>query len=292
MRQYHHRPATHADVPAIHTLVAACETALHGHPETDADAIAADFARTGLNMDTDTRLVFAHDGTLAARAWVHRRCEIDVHPHHRGQGLGTTLLDWAETRARETGAQQLTQILADNDHEAGELVRSHAYQGKVTSWLLQTTHSDPAQPPAGITVRPYHPGDAHTVHELLENAFDEWQQRRKPFEEWARHTIERATFAPAMSPIALHGNHIIGAAIALDDPASPDGYLDRLAVHPTHRRQGVARHLLQWSFHAFARHGKPTTTLWTHSDTGALSLYESIGMTVRRSATVYQKDLT
>jgi N-acetylglutamate synthase-like GNAT family acetyltransferase len=35
MRQYHQRAATHADIPAIHTLVAACETTLHGHPETE-----------------------------------------------------------------------------------------------------------------------------------------------------------------------------------------------------------------------------------------------------------------
>jgi len=292
MRQYHHRPATHTDIAAIHALVAACETALHGHPETDPDAIAAEFARTGLHMPTDTRLVHHHDGTLAARAWVNRRSVIDVHPRHRGQGLGTALSEWAETRAREAGASQITQTIADIDTAAAQLLRAHGYQGKVTSWLLQTTHSDHAPPPPGINLRPYQPGDAHTVHQLLEDAFDEWQQRRKPYEEWARHTIERTTFAPAMSPIALHGNHIIGAIIALDYPASPDGYIDRLAVHSGHRGQGIARHLLHHTFDTFRRHGKPVTTLWTHSDTGALTLYQHLGMTVRRSSTVYHKDLT
>ncbi|HZM84717.1 MAG TPA: GNAT family N-acetyltransferase [Candidatus Limnocylindrales bacterium] len=292
MRQYHHRPATDADVPAIHALVTACETALHGHPETDADAIAADFARTGLRMETDTRLIHHDDGTLAARAWVNRRSEIDVHPDHHRQGLGTALLDWAETRARETGAEQITQTIADNNTAAVELVRAHGYQGKVTSWLLEITYSDHAPPLSGLTTRPYQPGDAHAVHRLLEDAFDEWQQRRKTYEEWVRHTVERTTFAPAMSPIALHGNRIVGAAIALDDPASPEGYIDRLAVHPDHRHQGIARHLLQRSFETFRRHGKPSTTLWTHSDTGALTLYQSIGMTVRRSSTVYRKDLS
>jgi mycothiol synthase len=292
MRQYHHRPATHADLPAIHHLVTACETHLHGRPNTDPDAIAADFARTGLHLDTDTRLIHHHDGTLAARAWVNRRCEIDVHPHHRRQGLGTALLHWAENRARETGTPHLTQTIADNDHEATALLKAHAYHPNVTSWLLQTTHSDQAPPPPGITVRPYHPADAHTIHQLLEDAFDEWQQRRKPYPEWARQTIQRTTFAPAMSPVALHGRHIIAAVIALDDPHNPDGYIDRLAVHPDHRGNGIARHLLHTSFETFRRHGKPTTTLWTHSDTGALGLYHGIGMTVRRSSTVLHKDLT
>jgi mycothiol synthase len=243
-------------------------------------------------MHTDTRLIHHHGGTLAARAWIHRRAEIDVHPGHHGQGLGTALLQWAETRARETGTPQITQTLADNDHEAVALLKAHAYQGKVTSWLLEISHGDPAPPRPGITVRDYRPGDAHAVHELLENAFDEWQQRRKPYAEWSRQTIERATFAPAMSPIARHGNDIIGAVIALDDPRNPDGYIDRLAVHPAYRGQGIARHLLHRAFDAFARHGKPTTTLWTHSDTGALTLYQNIGMTVRRGSTVYQKDIT
>ena len=293
MHQYHHRPATHADIPAIHALVAACETALHGHPETDPDAIAADFARTGLRMETDTRLIHDENGILAARAWVNRRSEIDVHPDHRGRGLGTALLAWAETRARETGAKQITQTLADSDQAAVELLTAHGYQGKVTSWLLENTaEAGNPPPPPGITLRPYQPGDAHTLHQLLEDAFDEWQQRRKPYEEWARHTIERTTFAPAMSPVALHHNRIVGAVIALDDPQSPDGYVDRIAVHADRRHQGIARHLLLHTFEAFRRHGKPATTLWTHSDTGALTLYQHIGMTVRRSSTVYRKELT
>lgn len=291
MRQYHHRPATHDDIPAIQTLVAACETALHGHAETDPDAIAADFARTGLQMTTDTRLIH-HDGTLAARAWVNRRSEIDVHPAHRGRGLGTALLRWAETRARETGATEITQTIPDNDTAAGKLLRAHRYHGKVNSWLLQTTRSNHPPPPERITLRAYQPQDAPALHQLLEDAFDEWQQRRKTYEEWARHTIERATFAPAMSPIALHGKQIAGAVIAFDDPASPDGYIDRLAVHRDHRGQGIARHLLNYAFETFRHHGKPTTTLWTHSDTGALTLYQHLDMTVRRSSTVHHKDLT
>jgi hypothetical protein len=32
-------------------------------------------------------------------------------------------------------------------------------------------------------------------------------------------------------------------------------------------------------------------TLWTHSGTGALAMYERLGMTVRRSTTVYRTQL-
>lgn len=39
--------------------------------------------------------------------------------------------------------------------------------------------------------------------------------------------------------------------------------------------------MLQHTFRTFYQQGKRTSTLWTHSDTGALSFYERIGMTVR-----------
>lgn len=50
--------------------------------------------------------------------------------------------------------------------------------------------------------------------------------------------------------------------------------------------------LLRHAFRDFYRQGRRTCTLWTHSETGALSLYERVGMTVRCSSTVYSKALT
>jgi hypothetical protein len=106
----------------------------------------------------------------------------------------------------------------------------------VTAWRLEIAMpTEPAvpEPPAGITVRSFQPGDEGAAYQLTEDAFDEWQERRKSYQEWARLTVERATFAPSLR----------------------------------------------------------TCTLWTHSDTGALSLYERLGMTVRHSSTVYRKAL-
>ncbi|HEX6686653.1 MAG TPA: GNAT family N-acetyltransferase [Candidatus Limnocylindrales bacterium] len=290
---YHTRPATTADLPAIHQLIAACETRLHGRPQTDPDAVAAHLARPGLDPTTDTRVVHDEDGTLVAHAWVDRRCEIHVHPEHHGQRLGTQLLHWAETRARQTGIPRITQTIPDTDTGATKLLAAHGYQPLVTSWLLETTTREPVTPPPpGITIRAFQAADAPEAHLVTEDAFDEWQQRRKDFPEWARNTVRRTTFAPAMSPVAhTRGGQLIGVLIALDDPRNPYGYIESLAVHRDHRNHGIARHLLRYAFDAFARNGKPTTTLWTHSETGALTLYQRVGMTVRRSSTVHAKEL-
>ena len=43
------------------------------------------------------------------------------------------------------------------------------------------------------------------------------------------------------------------------------------------------------AFRAAYRRGRRSCALWTHSQTGALSLYERVGMAVRRSSTVYRR---
>ncbi|MEH0548997.1 GNAT family N-acetyltransferase [Streptomyces sp. B21-105] len=297
---YRSRPATMTDVEAIHRLVAACEHRLHGRAMTDADGIAADLGQPGLDLASGTVLVHDHGGRPAGWGWVRgRRSTVDVHPDHRGRELGGSLLAWVEAGARSMGGDRLAQTVPDGDRAAVALLRSRGYSPLVTEWLLEIALPDEPvapEPPEGIVVRPFRPGDGRAVHQLAEDAFDEWQQRRQSYEEWARHTVERATFEPAASPIAFAGDQMVGAVLSLNGPGkdegNSEGYVERVAVRRDHRNRGIARMLLREAFRAFHAHGMRTCTLWTHSDTGALSLYERIGMTVRRSSTVYSKTLT
>ncbi|MFF1906251.1 GNAT family N-acetyltransferase [Kitasatospora sp. NPDC058218] len=298
--RYRSRAATPADAPAIHRLVTACERDLLGdawiRAENAADGVAADLALPDLDPVRDTLLVQDAAGAVVGRAWVHggRRSKVDVHPAHRGEGLGGALLDWAEARARQLGSERLSQTLLDGDRAAVALLRTRGYGAFVTQWLLE--YPLPAEPvvpapPAGITVRPFRPGDERAAYLLTEDAFDEWQVRRKPYEEWARHTVERAAFAPALSPLAFADGQLVGAVLSLDVPESGEGYVERVAVRRDHRNRGIARALLLEAFRDFQRHGRRACTLWTHSETGALALYERVGMTIRSSSTVYGKPL-
>ncbi|GAA0664735.1 GNAT family N-acetyltransferase [Kitasatospora atroaurantiaca] len=294
---YRNRSATTVDAQEIHRLVAACERELHGRVDTDPGAIVADLAMPGLDLAVDTLLVHDSAGELVARAWVKggRRAEIDVHPGHRGRGLGRWLLDWAELRACQSGSERLAQTVSDEDRAAIDLLRSHGYGPFVTQWLLaiaMPTEPTVPEPPAGITVRPFRPGDERAAYRLTEDAFDEWQKRRKSYDEWARHTVERATFAPAASPAAFAGDHMVGAVLSVRTPGTDEGYIERVAVRHDHRNRGIAGTLLQYAYRSFHQQGQRTCTLWTHSETGALPFYERLGMTVRRSSTVYGKPLT
>ncbi|MFD5231110.1 GNAT family N-acetyltransferase [Streptomyces qaidamensis] len=119
---YRARPATADDIGAIHRLVAACECELYRRVQSDLGSIAAVLARPGLIPQLDTLLIHDQAGQLAARAWVNRRSEVDVHPQHRGRGLGTLLLNWAEARARQAGSEPIIQIVPDNDTDAVTLL--------------------------------------------------------------------------------------------------------------------------------------------------------------------------
>ncbi|MFD5815715.1 GNAT family N-acetyltransferase [Streptomyces sp. NPDC127038] len=292
---YRSRPATAADVTAVHRLVAACEYELHGRVSTGPDRVAADLAPPGPDTKSDTLLVHDSTGELAAWGRVKgRRSTVHVHPRHTGRRLGSWLLAWAEERARWQGSDRLAQTVADNHHAAIALLGARGYSPLVTEWLLGiATPAEPEvpEPPAGIIVRSFRAGDARAAYRLTEDAFDEWQQRRKTYAEWAEYTVRRATFEPAASPVAFRGDEMVGAVLSLDLPDEGEGHIERVAVRRDQRNRGLARMLLREAFRAFHEQGKQGCTLWTHSDTGALALYERIGMTVRRSSTVYSRKL-
>ncbi|BCJ30389.1 GNAT family N-acetyltransferase [Actinocatenispora sera] len=290
---YRMRPATPADVADIHRLVSACERALLGSAETDRDTIAAELARPRLTPATDTALVYDPAGELAAWAWVDRRSVVDVHPDHRGRGIGGALLDWIDTRAGELGTARVVQTVEESDEAAVALLRSRGYEPMVRSWLLgiELPAAAPAQPPAGITVRTFAPGDERDAHRVSEDAFDEWQERRRDYDEWALTTVARASFAPDCSPLAFAGDELVGVVIATDEPGRDEGYVERVAVRADQRGRGIARLLLATAFDRFHRLGRRGVTLWTHSDTGALDVYLKVGMSVRRTATVFARQL-
>jgi mycothiol synthase len=288
---YTARPATTADVPAIHALVSAVERDIVGVVETGADGIEAALNRPGLDASVDSLVVHAADGRLAGWAWINRgrRAQVDVDPAFRGRGIGNALRAWTEARAAEVGTDWLAQTVDDQDLAGTELLRSRGYEVLATNWQLKMPTADvEIRIPAGLTVRPFAPGDEQAAYQVIEDAFDDWQPRRKSYDEWARLSIERSSFAPELSPLAFAGDELVGAVLSLDLPDTEDGYVEQVAVRKDQRGRGIAKALLAVAAQAMHARGRTSLTLWTHSGTGALAMYERLGMTVRRSTTVYR----
>jgi mycothiol synthase len=234
-----------------------------------------------------------------AGAEVHKgRAEADVHPDARGLGIGTAILGWTEGRTRKQGGTRVTQTVTDANTAARALFERHGYAVRHTAWILQIAFEDP--PPApdlpdGIRIRTFDPArDARSAYRLIEDAFNEWEDREpQSFEEWEPWLLGHGSFAPAMSPLAFDGDELVGAALSFDyDSLADEGWVQQLATRASHRHAGIARALLQTTFGAFHARGKPRIGLSTDSRTGALSLYERVGMHVRRSYSSFAKDLS
>lgn len=291
------RAATRADVDAITELIAACELDLDGVAEIDPGDVEMSFGRAGYDVARDCRIVLEGDA-LVGWADVHgTRAEADVRPSHRGRGLGLSLLAWTEGRAREAGQAMVGQMVTDANLAAADLFRRNGYEPTETAWLLQIRFDDrpppsPA-PPEGITIRTYRPGrDDRAVYQVIEDAFGEWPGRSpQPFEDWAAQWVSHPSFAPDLSPLAFEGDELVGAIVYLDYANGDEGWVQQLATKATHRHRGIARALLHHAFGSAYASGKPACGLSTNSNTGALGLYEKVGMRVRRSYTRWSKTL-
>jgi mycothiol synthase len=292
------RSATVDDVDAVTELVAASDLQDDGVVEIDRDDVAADFINPVVDLDRDTLLVFDSTALVACALIEPDRGTVwaDVHPGHRGLGIGSAVLAWTEARAREAGCTAVRQGKSDANAGAADLFRRNGYAPTWTSWLLELRMGDqePPEPtvPEGIGIREFTPGiDDRQVHRLIDDAFT-WEGRfPQPYEQWASFTIDRETFAPKLSSVALDSDEIVGALIFLDYGSEEEGHVHQLAVKKSHRNRGIGRALLQQAFRRLHQTGRRVCTVATDSRTGALALYERVGMRIRRSYTNYMKKL-
>ena len=91
--------------------------------------------------------------------------------------------------------------------------------------------------------------------------------------------MDRPGFAPwNLRVVSDPDGAVVGAAFVV--LASGCGFVDRLAVRADHRNRGLATALLVDAFAAARANGAERSELSTDSRTGALGLYENVGMRV------------
>jgi ribosomal protein S18 acetylase RimI-like enzyme len=286
------------DVDAVTWLIEASEIAEDGELEIDRSDLVSSWSRPSFWPERDARIVVEGDRPVAwAEVFQGRRAEADVHPEHRGRGIGRSLLEWTEAAARDAGGSLVGQSITDSNAGAAELFRANGYQPLWTSWILQihlTVAPEPAVLPEGVELRPFDPErDAPATFRVIESAFSEVSDPEPTrFEDWAAKLTGHAAFSPPLSRLAWEGSRIVGAAMVLDYGPENEGWVQQLAVDARHRHRGIARALLADVFRRFHERGASACGLSTDSRTGALGLYEKVGMHVRRRYTHWVKELT
>ena len=289
------RPLTRQDTAAIFDIVAACELEDDGVVEADPENFEA-FDRLGFDPAIDAVIAFDGDQPVAWAELYRQRAEADVRPSHRGRGIGAALLDWIEARARTFGDAHVGQTKTDANAGARDLFLSRGFEPTWTSWIIRIELDRPPAPPRiplGITIRPYRSADDREVHRVMDAAFSEWPGRDpEPFEVWAPQVLTHAAFAPDLSPLAFDGENLVGVVLSYDYSDHGEGWIQQLATAATHRRRGIAQALLHTAFGWFHDRGRRTVGVSTDSRTGAVGLYEKVGMRVVRQYTRYTKHLT
>lgn len=289
------RPATMDDVEAVTAVIAASERHHTGTANVDTDDVRADYSRSSVDLARDTILVF-EDGRLVAEGLVFngRYANCSVLPDLEGRGLGTALLRWTQQTARAQGGSIVGGTVPDENAPARVLFLANGYEPAWDSWILEIAHEDePPAPelPPGFSIRPFDQGEAEAVHRVIEDAFSEWESRpASPYEDWRSWALERRGFEPWTMPLVVRDDEIVGAAYLIHYP-DDIGWVQQIAVRKDHRGRGLGRALLHHAFREFFERGKRTTGLSTDSRTGALTLYEHVGMSVTHSYTHYAKDL-
>jgi mycothiol synthase len=148
--------------------------------------------------------------------------------------------------------------------------------------------------PAGLRPRVFVPGqDDERVHRAQMDAFaDHWDFHRTPYDEWRAWS-----FAPPHDPALWFLVEDRGevAGVCLCRPRRGDeaglGWVEVLGVRPPWRRRGLARALLLHAFRQLRARGATRVGLGVDAEnvTGAVALYESVGMRQVRRSDVYEK---
>ena len=137
--------------------------------------------------------------------------------------------------------------------------------------------------PAGYALRDADPdsapgGELRAVHQVIEDAFNEWPDRLPyPFEDWIVSFAERtADDAWQLRVVTDPSGAVVGVcSLVLSEDTA---YVHQLAVCRAERGRGLAQALLADGFANGRAHGATVSELSTDSRTGALPLYERLGM--------------
>ena len=304
--RYSMRPADAQDLEGVVSVINAAIQELLGTNESTVEELERDWSTPGFDAQRDTQVVVNSEGQIVGYCDIfdlsepHVRMHIygRVHPEHTGRGIGSSLIEWGERRARKSisKAPPGTRVtLYSNMHtinrKALELFENTGFT-RVRESLRMCIELDQelAEPgwPDGIQVRPFERGrDEEAVVLADREAFsDHWGYIERPFESdlaiYRHHWFDSEDFNPDLCFLAVDGTEIAGFSLnrirVKEDPEM--AWIGTLGVRKAWRRRGIGLSLLLHSFGAFKQLGKARVGLGVDAEslTGAIQLYLKAGM--------------
>jgi mycothiol synthase len=289
------RPFTDEDASAVAALVSAEEERLYNRPGriTGADILMfRQYSKEAWVWEEDGRIagsaIFGVQGDLAqVRGFVAAK----------GRGLGTEILERGEAFGRTEGAERVITASAEPDAAARELFESRGYREvrRFYEMAIELTE-EPSEPvlPAGLVVDELHDDEYQSFYDALNEAFAEhWEWHPQPFGEWLER--RQGQHRDEQGPVwfVVRAEEELAAVTRNDADLSGGGYVGAIGVRPAWRGQGLAKALLQRTFAEFWRRGTTRVALDVDAQntTGAVALYERVGMHVEACGVAFEKPI-
>ena len=283
------RPLRMEDARAVFELMAADQMDQIGMIEIEEADIVGDWGRPSYDVADSTIGVFDGDRLVGyGDIFGPDRGDASVHPDYRGRGIGTAVAEFMQEKVRSRGGTVIGMPVPEGSH-GDRLLEALGYRVRWTSWVLKLPAGAEIveRPlPEGYAVREATPEEYRDVHAVIDTAFLEWSVRDPgPFEDFEASVMGRPGFEPWNIRVVVDGEgRIAGAAqvmmVDTGDGREPEAYINKLAVSREQRNRGLAQVLMVDAFRVAREHGAEVSALSTDSRTGALGLYEKVGMKV------------
>lgn len=277
------RPLAPEDAESVFDLMVLSETHDLGEPAIDLEDIVGDWQRPSFDIRTQSVGV-QEDGRLVGYAEVYqgRYADATVPPAYRGRGIGTAVARWTQAEARRQGGT-IVGMPVPQGSDGDRLLAAMGYRVAWSSWILELpigVDIEPQPLPDGYRIRAMAAGEERQAYRLVEDAFNEWPDRTpQSFEDWAAASVLRPGFDRSHL-LFVEDQDGVTVGVSLLVMSRECGYVQQLAVRKDLRGRGLARGLLVQSFARARELGATRSELSTDSRTGALGLYERVGMVV------------
>ncbi len=225
---------------------------------------------------------------------------IVVHPHWRGYGLGSALLERVLARAHERSAERIVITVNEKNEASNSFVRKHGFSRAGSTWLLHASAAQTfAKPfwPAGFTVLPYSKlQDITRLVEVHNRCFSDMWGHVENEQEMTAEGLSSwvAVLNPAGIFVAFApDNDVAGTCYALPaDHAGPVDLVDTLGVSPIYRELKLQKPLLLTAMNWLRSQARKPAILQSFGDSEqTIALYRESGFTLEHHYLSYQRQL-
>jgi mycothiol synthase len=289
---YRDRAASLADLAAVVDLLRAHELADHGRVTADWNEIVRFVWRDpGFRIQDDGRIL-ERDGVPLAFAGVFREDDSGAEPFNswvafppagRDGGALPFLVGWVVARARERGARSLYHLVYRNDDAHRAVALERGFRRVRSSWTMYR-EIGPGGPAVGspdgirFTTLAEHP-DEQSLYRADQEAFaDHFGFAPEAFDVWRERRFDADEDDRSRWLLALDGDQIV--AFLRQVTGGEVAQVAALGTRKPWRGRGIASALLRRAFAEMASAGHREVTLWVdaENETGAVDLYERVGM--------------